>query len=90
MPTESRTDPKNFKPGLYQHYKGGTYMATMLVEHHETHVLYVVYTSMGSGKKYAREWASVGASSWTDFVKVPTDRVGGITYEEVPRFKLLA
>jgi len=89
MSAESRTDPKNFKPGLHQHYKGKLYIALFLGHHHEDRRLMVAYRSLEDGSYNFREWSTPGEDSWTDLVKVPTTRVGGITYEEVPRFKPL-
>jgi hypothetical protein len=67
---------KDFKPGLYRHYKGGLYLALMLVHHHQTRELMVVYASL----QYAQENGMVphsvrpfksplpGDDSWTDIV----------------------
>jgi hypothetical protein len=35
-----------FKPGLYQHYRGGFYRALFLATHHETNHAYVVYVPL--------------------------------------------
>lgn len=65
------SDPLNFKPGVYRHYKGGMYVALQLVRHHETQALYVVYISMSYGHVHLREWATPGADSWIDKVMHP-------------------
>lgn len=80
------SDSSKFKPGLWRHYKGGMYVALYLVHHHETRSLMVVYVSMTLGSINVREWATPGADSWTDVVRVPTTSGGGLTYDEVPRF----
>lgn len=39
-------DPKNFKPGIYTHYKRpGNYIALALVSHHDTDELFVACLS---------------------------------------------
>jgi hypothetical protein len=89
--TESKdaTDPSNFKPGLYRHYKGGVYTAIQLVRHHEKKEPYVVYLSMNNGRMYLREWCTPGADSWADMVQY-RDTFGNLTGEVVPRFKFLS
>lgn len=88
--SEDRTNPENFKPGIYEHYKGSTYTALMLVRHHETEELCVLYLSHDSkhGTPRIREWATPGKDSWTD--EVPYRDVYGLTTgEKVPRFKFI-
>lgn len=71
----SRTQKlKEFKPGLYEHYKGGKYRALHLVKHHETEELYVVYVSLTYGSIYLREWQMPTADSWTDIMPDGTPR----------------
>lgn len=81
-----------FRPGIYQHYKGGTYAALMMVAHHETREPMVVYTSLEKGNVQVREWKQPypqerGIDAWTDVVKwevsIPTFDPG-ITH--APRF----
>lgn len=86
------TDPYTFKPGVYVHYKGGQYTALMLVRHHETRELSVVYLSHKYGTMSIREWAKAGVDSWSDHVNaagevVPMDAV---TLSTVPRFRLVS
>lgn len=83
------SDPANFKPGLYRHYKGGMYVALFLGRHHEGGTLMVAYVSMARGTINFREWAKPGKDSWIDMVQYPAK--GGETYsgEIVPRFTYL-
>lgn len=87
--TKERIDPYNFKAGVYQHYKGDTYTALMLVRHHETRELSVVYLSHKYGTLSQREWATEGKDSWTDMVPY-RDKFGNMTGEYVLRFKLVS
>ena len=68
MPRKTTPDPSTFRPGLYEHYKGGLYLALMIVEHHETREPYVVYLSTGHNTINIRPWAKPGEDSWTDSV----------------------
>lgn len=62
-------DPKNFKPGIYSHYKRpGNYIALHLASHHDTDELFVVYVCGETGRVRMREWATEGKDSWTDFM----------------------
>lgn len=79
-------DPKDFKPGVYKHYKGDLYRALMLVHHHETRDFMVVYVSLGHGSVNVREYATPGRDSWTDVVNVgPSDHPADFIPQE--RFK---
>ncbi len=73
----AHTDPKNFKPGKYKHYKrAGHYVALQLVTHHDTDELFVVYVCGDTGRVRIREWASRGKDSWSDLVeREPTNFV---------------
>jgi len=90
-------DPSTFRPGLYEHYKGGRYLALMLVEHHETREPYVVYTSLGHGTVNIRPWAKPGEDSWTDMVYFKDSIESKCCYQEItldagqkrPRFKFI-
>lgn len=63
-------DPKDFKPGLYRHYKGSDYRALFIVYHHDTEEAFVVYISYAHPAKIRlREYATEGKDSWTDFVQ---------------------
>lgn len=87
---------EGFKPGLYQHYKGGVYVALMLVEHHETRAKMVVYVSTAHGTVNVREYNKMAdprvegyqeVDAWTDMV-----RPEGSFRDEpalVPRFKYI-
>lgn len=88
--SEDRTNPENFKPGVYQHYKGDTYTAMLLVRHHETEELFVLYLSHDSkhGTPRMREWATPGKDSWTDNVAFQ-EAAYGPTGEMIPRFKFI-
>lgn len=46
--------PSDFKLGIYEHYKGGRYTAIMVVQHHGTRELMVVYVSHERGSVNAR------------------------------------
>jgi hypothetical protein len=62
-------EPSEFIPGVYRHYKGGLYLALMLVRHHETELQYVVYVPYDhpeSGVRL-REYDH-GDSPWAGFV----------------------
>jgi len=62
---------QEFKPGVYEHYKGGRYIAMNLVTHHETKEKFVVYVSLTHGTLRLREWNTPGKDSWCDVVNVP-------------------
>lgn len=72
----------NFRPGMYRHYKGDLYTALMLVHHHETRELMVIYLSHTHGTLNARPLHTPGQDSWLDMVSV-SER------ERVPRFKYI-
>lgn len=67
-PRYPKLDPSEFKPGLYDHYKGGKYVALMLVQHHDTREHYVVYVSQTKGTVNIRPWSKPGEDSWCDWV----------------------
>lgn len=73
--------PTDFKPCLYEHYKGGRYIALHLAWHHEIHEFFVAYVSLGHHLIRIREWATPGKDSWTDEVM---SSIG-----PVPRFRYL-
>jgi hypothetical protein len=66
-----------FKPGVYEHYKGGRYRALMLVDHHETREKMVVYVSLSYGTVNVRELNQPppqplgrrAVDAWTDSVQ---------------------
>lgn len=76
-----------FKPGLYEHYKGGRYIALHLVRHHESNELFVVYVSCSHGTINIREYATPGKDSWCDNV----EKWLGLAdeYATVPRFRFI-
>lgn len=83
-----------FKPGRYEHYKGGHYVALMLVTHHETEEKHVVYVSCDHETIRLREWASPGKDSWTDLIELaPGDSLresfGLKPGEKFPRFRYI-
>lgn len=82
------TDPTEFKPGFYEHYKGGQYIALHLVRHHESNELFVVYVSCSHGTINIREFATPGKDSWTDEVTFHTGCVGSSPWRS-PRFKFI-
>lgn len=83
-------DPKEFQPGLYEHYKGDRYIALHIVSHHETNELFVVYVSCSHGTINLREWDSPGKDSWCDPVtKVDLPSRCLPEYAIVPRFQYL-
>jgi hypothetical protein len=62
-----------FRPGFYRHYKGGTYAAVALVEHHETREKMVVYFSAEHGSWNVRPLVGTPTDpdGWSD--PSPTD-----------------
>ena len=60
-----------FRPGIYRHYKGGMYTALMLVKHHESRALYVLYISNTYGGPNVRPLAPVPGDpdGWLDLVE---------------------
>lgn len=71
-----------FKPGVYQHYKGGYYLALGLVTHHETGEMFVKYAALRGPEdkkphrgEEIREYASQGKDSWIDLVDPKTGSV---------------
>lgn len=96
---QEHQDPKNFKPGTYEHYKrSGNYVALALVSHHDTDELFVMYICGETGRTRIREWATEGKDSWNDMVvpefnplTAPVDHpyhTAGVP-ERVPRFKYI-
>lgn len=76
-----------FKPGVYEHFKGGLYRALVLAQHHhETNRKFVVYVSLQNGLIYTREYDH-GASPWNANVQ----KWLGLAdeYATVPRFRFL-
>lgn len=65
-------DPNLFKPGIYTHYKGGSYVALHIARHHETSEPVIVYFCPKHGTINAREWDSPGKDSWYDMVPDPS------------------
>jgi len=66
-----------FKPGLYQHYKGGLYSALFLLTHHHTRKPMVVYTSLAYGGVNARPlvgWPG-DEDGWFDWKKDPVSGI---------------
>ena len=65
-----------FRPGLFQHYKGQFYHALMLVCHHETRVKHVIYVPLyGGGEPAIRQLRKQGSDDpedcWLDQVTLP-------------------
>lgn len=81
-------DPKEFRPGRYQHYSGDLYIAHHLVRHHETEEVFVVYTSCKHGTTSIREWDTQFRDSWCDTVEYSTACMGSSPIK-APRFKYL-
>ncbi len=77
-----------FKPGIYEHYKGDRYQALFLAEHHETRQPFVTYLSLSRGTINLRPWHSLTDDAWTDLVReqVPD---GAEPHPWRPRFKYL-
>jgi hypothetical protein len=77
-----------FKPGIYEHYKGDRYQALFLAEHHETRQPFVTYLSLSKGTINLRPWHSLTDDAWTDLVReqVPD---GAEPHPWRPRFKYL-
>ncbi len=79
----------DFKPGLYEHYKGGRYIALHLVRHHESSELFVVYVSCSHGTVNIREYASPGKDSWCDIMYRTYDLFDPEKLNDTPRFRYL-
>jgi len=63
----------DFKPGKYQHYKGGIYSAIALVTHHDTRAKMVLYISLGTGEMNVRELhPASGVDAWEDDIITST------------------
>ena len=80
-----REKPEQFRPGVYKHYKGGLYVAIMLVAHHETRREMVAYVSLEHGSINVRPFASniddpVDPDAWNDWVIYEGERVRRFTY----------
>ncbi len=71
---------EEFKAGIYQHYKGGRYVALFLVRHHETGEPMVVYTCCERGTTSVREWDSPGKASWSDTWRLGVKLTSRFTY----------
>lgn len=82
----------DFKPGIYTHYKGGMYTALMLVRHHETRELLVLYVSHKTGNISVREYSAGDADftqtidAWTDVVEWQVPMPDGSAATHGPRF----
>ena len=78
----TKTEKPSFRPGLYQHYTGPTYTALGLVEHHETHLPYVLYVSHTTGKVKLRPLKPVPGDpdAWSDWVEHEGKRVRRFAY----------
>lgn len=61
-------NPEDFKPGIYDHYKGGIYVALFVVAHHESGERFVAYVSCDHKTTRVRELATPGKDSWCDVV----------------------
>jgi hypothetical protein len=62
-----------FKPGIYEHWKGGLYRALMLAWSNDLggpEQWAVVYVSLTSGKVFLRAWHSPDLDSWTDGIEL--------------------
>lgn len=83
------TRPHELRPGIYQHYKGGYYIALHLTQHHDTGEKYVVYVSVDSKRLWVREWDTPGKKSWCDEVKPHDQQPLAHPHEVVARFRYL-
>jgi hypothetical protein len=83
------SEPSPFRPGLYEHYKGGQYIALNLVRHHETNELFVVYVSLSHGTVSIREYATPGKDSWCDVMHRTYDLFDPTKLKGMPRFRFL-
>lgn len=89
------TDVMAFRPGVYEHYKGGKYTALRLIPHHEHRfaLAMVEYVSHTYGNIAYREWAQSelwgrSVDAWIDPVSWP-DRDGAPGGPVGPRFKFV-
>ena len=81
-------DIEQFKPGLYQHYKGGYYVALFIARHHDSGVPVVAYVCCRYGTVSVREWDQSDQDSWSDRVEPQTGyAVQGTA--GVPRFRFV-
>jgi hypothetical protein len=78
-----------FRPGLYQHYKGGLYTALMLVMHHETRQPMVLYISHSNASINVRPLNSVEGDpdGWKTWVEVKNLGTGRMEYLERFEYK---
>lgn len=84
---------REFRPGKYNHYKGGQYTALFLAWDHDTREVQVVYASLKYGSINVRPLATPGKDSWTDEVnwsdtpgvRLMAPRFVRINDEEQPR-----
>jgi hypothetical protein len=64
-----------FRPGLYEHFKGGVYRALYLARLSEQrNIQVVVYVSLANGHIWVRPWSKPlleGDDCWTDLVTWP-------------------
>jgi hypothetical protein len=79
----------DFKPGVYEHYKGGLYRALFLVEHHETRQPMVVYVSLLHGTVNVRPLHQNAVQHDPDGWNALMDVAGSCPPAYTPRFKFL-
>ncbi len=75
-------EPEVFRPGLYRHYRGGTYNALALVTHHETRAPMVIYVSLTYGTVNVRPlhgWEG-DRDGWLDPVRQGTKFIERFTF----------
>lgn len=69
-PKMHEVEARAFRPGIYKHYKGGTYTAIGIIRHHETRFPMVLYVSHALGGLNVRPlvgWEG-DADGWNDLV----------------------
>lgn len=75
------SEEHNFRPGVYRHYKGKTYLALGLAREDETDETVVVYTRL-----YPRDGLPMSTRRLAKWNEPVTPEAGG---EPVPRFAYL-
>lgn len=93
-------EDKDFKLGLYRHYKGGYYTALGLVKHHEGSPM-VLYVCCKTGEQFVRPLRGWGKDyisthrsdpdGWLDLVEIDDKPFGTkISTRRVPRFTFVS
>lgn len=83
----------DFIPGIYEHYKGGEYLAMGLAHKEDDGVVMVVYVQLSAGQHNPTKALQFvrPLKEWGQFVTKtsPLGDKGSLLHIQVPRFKLL-